>query len=449
MGATQELAKFVVSFDFDEIPERIVSLTKLFILDWTGSALVGSSWKQARIVIDLVKESYRRGRSTIIGDGSRVSSIGAALANGTMSHVVELDDAHYGANVHMGVVTIPAALAVAENKSAGGRDLINSVVLGCETQARIGIAVNPSHYNKRQFHSTGTVGSLGAAVVAGKLLNLNEEELAMAIGIAGTQAAGLKESFGTMCTFLHAGMAAYHGVLAAVLVQRGFTGSRTILEGDRGFCHAMSDGYDLGKITEDLGRRFEMENIAFKRHVGCACSHAAIDALLDILGQNAISPDTIEEVDVDLGVMAYDNVSRIPTPRTIHEAMFSLPYCLAVASFDRAASLPQFTEDKVRNDKISDFTKRVRVRKGDFEGMGARVTVKTTGQHEYVNMVKAHKGNVGNPLSRGEIVDKFRMLAGYLLPEERIDRIINLVDTLDDLRNVRDLTNLLRWKTDF
>ena len=221
---TAKLADFVVSTDFASLPKDVVNQAKLCILDWFGVTLAGSKEEPAKIIAGLIKRLDKRKESTLIGDGNRVSCPNAVLINGTTSHVIELDDLHMDGILHPGVTTVSAALALAEKEGKGGRDLITATVLGYDVQARVSMAVIPSHYSDRHFHATGTCGTFGSAAAAGKLLNLNKEEMENALGIAGCQAAGLKEAFGTMCKPLQAGKAAQNGVMAAMLAQKGFSG---------------------------------------------------------------------------------------------------------------------------------------------------------------------------------------------------------------------------------
>ncbi|MFH1757926.1 MAG: MmgE/PrpD family protein, partial [Pseudomonadota bacterium] len=248
MTIARELARHIAQTNFSDLPPDVIGHTKMCILDLIGAALPAVGHGLVQMLREVLEGSG--GECTIIGDGAKNSCLNAALINGTMAYVMKLDQSSpRGSMVHPQPQMIPAALAVAEKEGLGGRDLITGVFLGFEIAVRVALAVNPSHEGERGFHGTGTCGTFGAATAAGKLLQLNEDQMVNALGLAGTQAAGFTASFETFARSLHAGKAAYNGILAAMLAKKGFTGAETIFEARDGFCHATTDRYDLGPLT--------------------------------------------------------------------------------------------------------------------------------------------------------------------------------------------------------
>src|SRR4051794_14794035 len=326
---TQQLASFLSSVTWEQLPESTKEATTIAVIDWAGSALAGSLEEPAEIVRSIVSGFGQSDEATVFPRG-RSSAAGAALANGVASHILELDDIHKGSTIHGAAPIVPAALAVAEREHAGGEAFLLAVALGYEAAFRIGEAVNPSHY--RYWHPTGTVATFGAAVAAGSVLGLDACQLQHALGSAGTQAAGLWEfnADGAMSKHLHPGKAAFNGILAADLAKAGFTGATRILEGERGFFRATSTGYDLSRVTDRLGEQWKITENCYKLHSCCAHTHTAIDVALDIRARHGWTArdalDAIAHVDLETYGAGYDIVND-PKPSTPYRAKFSIAYC--------------------------------------------------------------------------------------------------------------------------
>ena len=445
MAVTRELASFVADTDYNDLSEKVKEHTKVCILDWLGAALAGSLEPPTKIITSIIRELGGREESTIIGTRTKTSCVNAALTNGISGHSVELDDIHEESIIHTAAPVVPAALAVAERNNVSGRDLITSVVLGYEVEIRIGTAINPSHY--RFWHTTGTCGTFGAATSAGKILGLDRKGMVHALGIAGTQAAGLIETFGTMSKSLNPGRAAMDGVLAALLAWKGFTSSSMILEAEKGYCRATAEEYNLNKITENLGKGFELTNNIFKIHASCGHTHGAIDAVLLLAEKHGIKPDAVDKVVVGTYPIAVEVVGKNYEPKTASEAKFSLPYCLATALICGRVGLAEFSEERLRDPKIQKLSKRVNVMV-DPEYVNARlgrakVALHTTDGEELTCRVDVPKGYPKNPLTRAELEEKFRGLASLVLPRGRVMEIVQTLNNLEKLDEVGFLTALL------
>ena len=352
---TRQLAEVLSGARYSGLPEQVRVDARRSVLDWFGSALAGSRETPARAVRGVVARLGTSEEATIFG-GGRGSAAVAALANGVASHILELDDVHKGSTLHAGAPIIPAALAVAEREHASGERFLLAVIVGYEAALRIGEAVNPSHY--RFWHPTGTAATFGAAAAAGSLLRLTADEMLMALGTAGTQAAGLWEfnADGAMSKHLHPGKAAFNGVLSADLAQAGFTGASRILEGERGFFRAMSSSWDATRITDRLGAYWKISENCYKLHSCCGHTHTAIDMALEI-GERA---PAIREIHIQTYATGYEIVKEMQ-PRTPYQAQFSIAYCVAAALVDGVVGLAQFTPERLTDPNILALLARTQV----------------------------------------------------------------------------------------
>lgn len=416
--------------------------------------LPGGKQKHVRMLMETIMASGGKLDSTIIGHGMKTSCLNAALINGTMSYAVKLDQSSpYGSQIHPQPPMIPAAFAVAEWKGLRGSDFILAVLLGFEIGVRIAMTVSPSHAGERGFHPTGTCGTIGAATAAGKLMRLNEEQIAHALGIAGTQAAGFIVSLETHANSLHSGRAAYSGVLAALLAKKGFKGAEDIFEGKGGFCHAMANRYDLSKLTDGLGHKYLIPDQRFVRYAVGGAMHSAIDAVIELTKTHGIRAEDIDLIDA----RTYPVVAEfcgLQEPKTVFEAQFSLPFSLAIAVIDGQVSLGQVTEKKLRDPKVMALAKKV---KGSvdpefaalgFSGSGdkfqsAKVTIKTLDGKKYHQTVDVAKGSPRNPFTKEELLEKFRPLASMILPKSKVEEIIKVIENLERLDSIRKLARLM------
>lgn len=443
MTITERLSKSFVEKRYRDLPARVVEKAKSHILDTIGSAFPAVRTESARIVYDTFLERDGGSKATIIGFGDRTSATSAALINGVLSHTVEFDDIGIGG--HPGCVNVPAALAIAEREGASGRDFLVAVILGYEVQGRVSLAVMPSHY--RYWHTTSTCGSFGAAAAAGKLVQLNVEEMTHALGIAGTLAFGLIETFGSMTKPLHAGRAAQNGVTGALLARRGFTGSKTILEGSRGFFRATSDNPRPEKATEDLGKVSKILEASIKPYPCCGHVQAPLYATLQILEEHEIDPGDIREVEIGTYKTAVELVGARYEPKSIQEAQFSTPYIQAVCILDGMVNLTQFTEERLREKKVLKLARKVNVMVNpefNAAGEGARVTIRTR-MGDYTKIVKTRKGTRGDPLTRKELLRKFEANTGPVLRDKgRVRRIIETIDNLESVSDISELSSMLK-----
>lgn len=392
---------------------------RLLVLDWLGSALAGLGTDTGRIFLEYARQQPA-GRVTLLGLDEGRSVEVAALCNGAVSHIVEMDDVERASVTHPGAVVVPAALAMAERTGASGRDLLCAVVAGYEIMVRVGAALGPEHYY--HFHNTATAGAFGAAAAAGWLLNLDRERLVWALGNAGTQAAGLWQfnEEGALTKPLHPGRAAANGVLAATLSRLGLTGARHIMEGERGFFAGLAPRGEPLKVVEHLGEPGEslrVHAISIKPHASCRHTHAPIDAAIALHAQLA-SVDDIETVSVDTYRAALTLCDK-PDPHSAPDAKFSLQYCVATALRHGRVGLTQFDPAALSDPTVRALLGRVSVtvdpaREAAYPATwSAGVTVRLRDGRTVQATQERPKGDPENPLSAAELTDKFRQLAAY------------------------------------
>jgi 2-methylcitrate dehydratase PrpD len=329
-GLTQALAEQARSLTFADLPDDVRALARQCVLDYVACTLAGSKEDLTGILLAEMEEAGGAPLATVVGHSTRLPVLSAALVNGAASHALDFDDVNLSMTGHPSVVLLSALLALAEERGSSGRDVLTAFVAGYELQCRLGLLLAPGHYNVLGFHATGTLGSFGAAAACAHLLQLDAGQFATALGIAGTQAAGLKSMFGTMCKPLHAGKAAYHGLLAARLARRGFTSRPDVVECPQGFARTHSPDFHPAAALGEPPGGFHIRNNLFKYHAACYMTHAPIEAARRLREQHGLTPGDIAQIRLRLDETC-DRVCNIPAPRTGLEAKFSLRLTTAMA----------------------------------------------------------------------------------------------------------------------
>ncbi len=326
---TLALAGRASALRYDDLPAPAREIARQCVLDYLGVAVAGASDPLVRLLLDELTEAGGAPQASIIGHDARLPALSAALVNGAAAHALDYDDVNMAMPGHPSVAILPGLLALAELKGSSGREVVTAFVAGYETGCRVGAALSPGHYNLG-FHSTGTVGSFGAAAACARLLGLDAETTAVALGIAGTQAAGLKSQFGTMCKPFHAGKAAQNGLLAARLAERGFSSRTNIVECIQGF--ALTHGPDFAPeaalATPEAG--FHLFANLFKYHAACYFTHAPIECARRLREEHRLIPDLIDGITLRLDASC-DRVCNIPAPVDGLQSKFSLRQMVAMA----------------------------------------------------------------------------------------------------------------------
>lgn len=452
-----QVGQVAEAMEFSDLPQEVVECSKTFILDLLGCIIgaknVGSSLAMTRAVLGLGGHP----QSTIIGYNARTSAPWAAFVNGTTGHAFDMDDDHREGTLHSSVVVFPAVLALAEQVGASGKELINAFALGSELMIRLGESFLGQTYYQG-FHTTGTTGVFGSALGAGKILGLDAKQLATAQGISGSQAAGLLEfGFdGSWTKRFQAGHAAKGGVISALLAREGFTGPATIYEGKYGFVRAYShkDQYDTNKIIDNFGSKWELLENSIKPHACCRFACPFADAGLEIVSKYDFNPEDIEDVLVKCNNWMITAltvpVERKFVPLTVVDAQFSLPYVTAVSLVKKRASVPEFTDAAIKDPVVLETARKVRweldpeAEKVYPKKYPSTVIVTLKDGRKLTSYIEYPKGDAENPVTREELLSKFKLLASNNISEKRIEKIINKVANLENVENINELTNLLR-----
>ena len=414
-----DLARFVAELSFSDIPAEVVSRCEDLFLDTMGSILAGST---ARPVRSMAKYGELMGPATGAAEDfvrrRMTSPMFAAMSNAAAAHVVEQDDVHNGSVFHPAAVVFPPALAVAQAIGASGEDFITAAVAGYEVGIRVGEFMGRSHY--KIFHTTGTAGTIAAAMAVGKLLKLDAAQMLNALGSAGTQAAGLWEFLRDAADSkqLHTAHAASAGMTAAYLAKDGFTGAHRILEGKQGMAAGMSTDADPAKLVDRLGSRWALAETSFKYHASCRHTHPAADALQAVMRDNKLRAEDVQSVVTHVHQGAIDVLGPVVNPQTVHQSKFSMGTVLALIALRNSADLANF-DKALQDNMVARFRDLVTMELDDEVDQAypqrwiGKVTVTTRDGKVYKGRVDEPKGDPGNTLSRAEIEDKTLRLGTY------------------------------------
>ena len=445
---TEKLAIFASRLTYEDLPATVVDQAKKCLLDFIGVAIRSSREDTSRKIFNFFKKLGGIEEASIIRYPHKTSCAFAALINGSMAHVLELDDGHIVGHVHPGVTSIPAALAVGEKIGASGKELITAMAAGYEAVIRIGDAVTPSAIYDRGIHAPGLMGAFGASVTVAKLFHLNDTGMTHAIGNCCLTPVAPFQTFteGAMVKELYGGWPAFVGTLAACMAQEGFTGPLKLLEGNMGFCRTVADTYDLNKIIENLGNQWRMRETYFKKHASCSFSHTTMDAVLEIVASHRVFADDIQRVIVKTHRFASDLIEK--TPRTVSAKKSSLPYCVALAIVKKRVFLDEFHLTTAEEEIILNLAQKVdvqldpdmdRIHAADEGLRPAAVEIYLKNGPALNAQREVAKGWAENPFSDEELEQKFYQLVKDDLSEDRATEILQLVkhlDALDDISQV-------------
>jgi 2-methylcitrate dehydratase PrpD len=434
------LADFALGLDLQRLPEDVLVRARHCLLDWLGVTLAGSRESLSRIVREEAADEGGRGEASVLGTSLRLPVAQAALVNGTAGHALDYDDVIEAMLGHPTVGIAPVVLALGERMNADGGAVLAAFVAGVEVSSRLGVIMGAGHY-VQGWHATGTIGAFGAAAAAARLLGLDVEQTAHALGIAATQASGLKAMFGTMCKPLHAGHAASVGLRAASLARRGFIARTDAIECAQGFADAHG-GRD--EAHNDLGapaKAFHLRDVLFKYHASCYGTHGAIEAARGLRERRSdLSAADLGRITVRVPEGAL-RMCVIPRPVTGLEGKFSLAYTVggALAGLDTAA-LESFADERVSDPAVAAFRDLVEV-VGDADLSGFAAEVVLVGLDGTRTGLSADAGLPETDLSRerGRLGAKFRALARPILGEAAAQ----IPDLLDDFGRGVPLSDVL------
>ena len=436
---TAEIAKRAAHLAWRDLPDDLIERTKQCLIDWFAVTAAGAQEELTDILVAEAREDGIAGKASLVGRRETTSPATAALINGAASHALDYDDVNFAMGGHPTVTVVPALLALGEQMKASGHLFIESFVAGYETSGRVGRLVAPSHYQKG-FHVTGTVGSFSAAAAAGRMLGLDERQLAVAFGIAATQAAGLKSNFGTMCKPLHAGTASEHGLRAARLAAKGFTARGDSLECDQGFASSQSDRLDADAALGEPPSGWHLRNNLFKYHAACYLTHAPIECAKEIRLKSNFPPERVRKILLRIDAGA-DKVCNIPNPTTGLEAKFSLRQTVAMALTGvDTANLASYTEAVTREPRIKTLRDKMAIEfKPNWTHSLAEMAIQLD---DGTTLEATHDSGVpwaDIAKQRQALEAKFDSLVTPVLGTAGAKRLLDAIDRIEDLADVGEL----------
>jgi len=451
---TRGIAEFVSGLVYEAIPPEVLQRIRLLILDSLGCALYGADLQWCRILQDTLRSVDGGGGAAIWGTGMSLSAPHAALANGTQVQGFELDDVHRQGVLHVGAVVLPALLAIAETRRGmSGREFITAAVAGYEIGPRVGVCMGPEHI-AQGWHSGATLGVFSSAAGAARGLRLDPARTVHALGIAGTQAAGLMAAqYGAMVKRMHAGRSSQSGLYGALLAEKGFTGIENVLESEYGgFCTTFSrsqDRFDLSQLTAGLGQTWQTMGVALKFYSCVGSNHTTLDALRIMQQQRPFGAADVEKVIVRGSQVTMDHVGWKYHPSGLTSAQLNLPYCVATLLIEGDCFVSQFTEELVADPARMQLAEKVEVQHdAEITARGSKFRHMV---HAEVHLkdgtrlnatVEAPRGSEKSFASEADVVDKFRKLAAHALPAAQIDALqeaVLEVEKLDDAGRIVDL----------
>src|SRR5436190_6043955 len=442
MDLTRTLAAQASAVTYDALPEPVRALARQCVLDYYGVALAGADDPLATILLDELVEAGGATQASVIGHKARLPALSAALVNGAIGHALDYDDVNLAMPGHPSVAILPGLIALAEQRRSSGREVIAAFVAGYEIACRIGMALRPGHYD-RGFHATGTVGAFGAAAACAHLLGLDSNATARALGIAGTQAAGLKSQFGTMCKPFHAGKASQNGLLAARLAARGFSSRPDLVECEQGFALTHGTDFNPEAALADPPNGFHIFANLFKYHAACYLTHGPIECSRKIRERHGVRPDEIARITLSLD-RSCDRVCNIPAPTDGLEAKFSLrqTVAMALAGLD-TASLGAYSAATANDPALVQLREKVTL---DFRDGWPQAAAELEVATSDGRVLKAsHDAGIPSPdiAAQGErLAAKFDALAEPVLGTARARELRAAILGLDELGDIGALAKL-------
>ena len=450
---SQVLARFVTGATIEKLGPEAVSTAKKTISDCIGCIVAGAATETGAIVRRVAEASSAEGKATVAGGQRRLTAQAAALANGTAAHALDYDDILWTLYGHPSVTILSASLAIAESAGASGKDLILAYAIGVEVGGKLGRWANPRHY-EHGWHATATIGVIASTAACARLMRLTEAQTAMALGIAASEACGVRRNFGTMTKPFHAGNAARGAVLACELAREGFTSDLTAFEGEFGWAKTLlaRSFPSPEELAGVLGQPWELmePGIVIKRYPACGGTHCALDAMIAIRRENQLKPSEIEKIVCDASPFAR-KVLLYPRPTTGLEGKFSMEYSLAIAAIEGVAGLRQYEDQAVRDPRVQELLPRITFQsRADLEpdvsadAVPAEVTVHARGR-TFTKKVLFPSGDPRNPMTTEERREKFMgCTVGIVASQADAAELFESFERLDDAVQIGPLLEPLR-----
>ena len=438
---TEALAGFLVASRWEDIPAAVRHEGVRSLLNFVGGALGGSQDEAVNLAAAVLMPYFGAAQATIIGRSERPDALNAAFLNAVSANVLEYDDTHLATVIHPAAPVVPGLFALAEQRPLSGAQLVHALILGIETECRVGLGVMPTHY-RRGWHITATCGIFGAAAAAGKLLGLDQRQMAWALGHAATQSAGLVESLGSMSKSIGVGNAAKNGLAAALFAEAGFTAADQAIEGRYGFLPVTSDSVNLGAITEGLGESWEILGNAYKPYPCGVVLFPVIDACLELRARLTPTPQQIEEIVVVGHPLLRERADR-PLVETGREAKVSLQHSVAATVLEGAAGLSQFEDRCVADPAVRALRAKVRIEEDESVPVeAALVTLRLDDGRSFTEHVRHGRGTPGRPMSEAELDAKFLEVAAFGAPDADALGLIARFRAIEDEADVAGILRL-------
>jgi 2-methylcitrate dehydratase PrpD len=448
------LAEFMVHQRYEDLPPETMEKVKQYIVDLIGCTVGASREAQAQALLDVLKKEGGNPESSVLAHGFKTSVMNAALLNGTMGHIMDFDDDHREGTMHPTAVVFPAVFALGEKMKVSGKELMRALILGLEVMIRVGESfLGKSYY--QGFHPTGTCGVFGAAAGCAMLLGLDAKRTTYALGLAGSFTSGTQEwsTEGSWQKPLQAGHPAMFGVLSALLAEKGFIGARTVFEGPNGFirAHSFKDIYDYGRLTDTLGKKWEMMDTSIKVHACCRFGGPVADCALDLYKQGVRAKD-VQRIVAKVSDFTIRVLCTPPEPKyrpiTHVDAQFSLPYTIAVAICKNKTGPGEFKEEVLGDPEVLKLASKItweldpEAEKVYPKAYPATVVVTLSDGREFVSHVDYPRGDPENPVTMQDIVKKFNSLTERYFDQGRREKIVEQIkgmEKIDDLAKIADL----------
>tara|TARA_B100000676_G_scaffold294668_1_gene332877 strand:- start:800 stop:2179 length:1380 start_codon:yes stop_codon:yes gene_type:complete len=446
LSFSEQLSAWACKLTFGDLPDEVVSDASLRVLDILGTTLAASSFENSYSVRDGALRIGAGDDARILGYGDRASMAGAALANGAMAHALDYDDTHFGSVVHISAPTVTTAMTLGEALGATGKQVITAIVAGAEVGCRIG-SVAPKAFHQQGFHATAVVGTFGAAVTAAKLLSLDANKTANALGIAGSQSSGIMQCFndGTWTKQLHVGWSAHSAIIAAHLADCGFTGPSQVLEGIQGFytTHAKPGRQFPERLMDELGNRWEYPTTSFKPYPCGHVVHGHLDCISQLY-EDGLRAEQVKSITCPIAewmipVMCEPREVKL-RPATDYHAKFSFPFTLAAMLTFGRLDVKTFSDENINSPSLLALTEKITPvpdpTANDPTRFKGWVQVETTDGRKLECIINDNWGSVYNPMTPNQVKQKFVDNAGLVLTTNQVNRVVNNVQSLKIIEDV-------------
>lgn len=457
MGISADIAELIVKARFEDLDEDVLHWAKVGLIDYTGVTLAGSTEPSGKIADVVVGGRDQTGPSLIFGSNARTTPLNAALINGTASHAQDFDDCNNTIGGHPSAPILPALIALSEQLGASGRDMVLAYVIGFETETSIARSVHFHHYEKG-WHPTATMGVFGSTAACCKLMGLDKETTATALQIAVSLASGVKSNFGTMVKPLHVGHCSRNGLFAAMMAKEGFTSSPVAFEHKQGFFEVFNGAgnYHPEKIFEHWMKPFDIVEpaIAVKQYPCCGSTHPAVDAMINLVEREGLTPEMVKRVDSWTHPRRLAHTNR-PDPQSPLDAKFSVQYVVARALMHGKVVLPHFDDTAYLDKDVRAVMEKIdaaphpEMLNDDSGYLGAEVRVELMDGRVLSDRVKQARGRGSvDPLPMDKLRGKFDNCAALVLPADRIAALYDVVDHFVELPDVNAFTAAAETVTD-